>query len=205
MEGFMVCVEGIDGAGKHTQVEMLSNALSKKGVVAKVYTYPDYNSDYGKMIDRYLHGHLKLNVDEQILLHLADKVKDNIQVKKDIDSGAVVIMDRYFYSTIAYQCAAGFDYARAKKLVDLMNTNVPSVVFYIDIPIDLVAARKAKQKGYTDRNEGDMKYQRDVKEVYDRMIGEKYATTWIKVDGTLKIDDVHAKIMSELKRSGLEA
>ncbi len=205
MEGFLVCIEGIDGAGKHTQVEMLADALRKKGVEAKVYTYPDYNSDYGKMIDRYLHGHLKLNVDEQVLLHLADKVKDNMQVKKDIDSGAVVIMDRYFYSTIAYQCAAGFDYARAKKLVDLMNTNVPSVVFYIDIPIDLVAERKARQKGYTDKNERDTKYQRDVKEVYDRMVDEKYATRWVKVDGAQEIDAVHAKIMAELKKSGLEA
>lgn len=205
MEGFLVCIEGIDGAGKHTQVEMLANELKKKGIEAKVYTYPDYNSDYGKMIDRYLHGHLRLNVDEQILLHLADKVKDNMQVRKDIESGAVVIMDRYFYSTIAYQCAAGFDYERAKKLVDLMNTNVPSVVVYIDIPIDLVAERKAKQKGYTDKNERNTKYQLDVKGVYDKMMGEKYATKWVKVDGTQKILDVHAKIMSELKKSGLKA
>src|SRR5271170_3818685 len=188
MSGILICVEGVDGAGKHTQTEMLADALKKKGIDARTYTYPDYSSDYGKMIDRYLHGHLKLNVDEQILLHLADKVKDSIPVKKDLDKGSVVIMDRYFYSTIAYQCAGGFDYARAKKLVDLMNVNIPSIIFFIDIPIELVADRKAKQKGFTDRNERNTKYQSDVKALYEKMIGEGYSAKWVKIDGTQSIE-----------------
>src|SRR5277367_4849664 len=183
MPGNLICVEGVDGAGKQTQVELLANAFKGNGANVKTYTYPDYSSDYGKMIDRYLHGHLTLNVDEQILLHLADKVKDNIQVKKELDKGACVIMDRYFYSTIDYQCAAGFDYARAKKLVDLMNVNIPSVIVYIDIPVELVAERKAKQKGFTDRNERDTSYQRKVKAFYDKMMAESYSTKWIRVDG----------------------
>ena len=42
----LVCVEGVDGAGKHTQAEMLAKALQENGIASKIYTYPDYNSAY---------------------------------------------------------------------------------------------------------------------------------------------------------------
>lgn len=204
MSGTLLCIEGIDGAGKHTQAEMLAEAVKHAGLNSKVYTYPDYNSDYGKMIDRYLHGHLTLNVHEQMLLHLADKVKDNPNVKQDLMNGAVVIMDRYFYSTIAYQCAAGFDYEKAKTLVDLMIANIPSVILYLDIPTELVADRKKKQKGFTDRNERDINFQKDVRRIYEMMIGEKYSSEWVRIDGTKPANEVHDRIIEVLKGRGLK-
>ncbi|MDE1767955.1 MAG: dTMP kinase [Candidatus Micrarchaeota archaeon] len=203
MKGVLVCIEGIDGAGKHTQAELLAKALREKGIESKIYTYPDYDSDYGKMIDRYLNGHLKLNVDELILLHLADKVKDGTDIKKQIDKGIVVITDRYYYSTIAYQCAGGFDYERAKDLVDLMNSNAPDVIFYLDIPIEIVADRKSKQKGFIDKNERNTNYQRDVKGVYERMLKEGYSSKWVKIDGTLPVQEVHKKMLDTLSKNGI--
>ena len=116
----------------------------------------------------------------------------------------MVIMDRYFYSTIAYQCAGGFDYERAKKLVDLMNVNIPAVTIYLDIPIELVAERKARQKGYTDKNERNTQYQNDVKAIYDRMINEGYSTKWARVDGTREVDEVHANVLSALRENGID-
>lgn len=203
MPGLDVCFEGIDAAGKCTQATLLSQALEKMRIPAKVYSYPDYNFDYGKIIDRYLNGHLTLSVDELFFLFLVDMVKDKASIKKELAEKKVVIMDRYFYSTIAYQCAGGFDYKRAIDFVRLLDLTPPSVVFYLDITPEMAVERKLKEKGSLDKHERDTVYLNQVREAYSKLVADlSDEVRWIRIDGSQSIEDVHKQVMSELLKLG---
>ena len=181
----LIDFEGIDGSGKRTQSKLLKKELLKKGFKVADFSYPDYDSEYGKLIKGFLEGKLNLSSDEQFLLYLIDIVKNKEEVKQKLRKGHIVIMDRYFLSTIAYQSANNFDYEVAKAVTKLIQLPLPSVIFYIEIPLDIAYRRKSKQKGIVDRFEGNTKFLTKVVNVYERLIKEQFpSSNWIKLDGT---------------------
>lgn len=133
------------------------------------------------------------------MLQTADKVKDIERVREDVKKGLVVIMDRYFYSAIAYQSASGFDYGKAKEISDMMDFTKPSIIFFLDIPEDDAFTRKLKQKGTVDRNEKDLKYLKTVRTYYDRMMDDKYSSKWVRIDGTKSVDEIRKIVWAHLK------
>lgn len=194
--GILINFEGIDGCGKKTQSKLLEKELRGKRCRVAAYSYPNYGSDYGKIIRAFLDGKISLSIDEQFLLYLLDMIKDKERVKQELKKGYIVIMDRYFLSAIAYQCANHFDYEIAKKMIKLMGLPKPSVVFYLEIPVDVALSRKRKQKGIGDRFEEDILYLKKVKKFYERLIGENFCSThWIKLDGTNKRELIQDKIL----------
>ncbi len=161
-KGCIICFEGIDGAGKRTQAALLAKKLRADGLKAKVYSYPDYDSEYGKVIEKYLHGRISLGRTEHFLLFLIDIMKDREAMKKEIENGTVLIMDRYFYTALAYICPSGLAYSRAKGFVEMFNFIPPSGVMYLDIPTALTAAMKERKEGALDKFERDQQFLKDV-------------------------------------------
>lgn len=201
-KGNIICFEGIDGAGKRTQAALLMKKLRASGVRSKVYSYPDYASEYGKIIDGYLHGKMKLGRTEHFLLFLIDIMKDGESLKKDLQKGNDIIMDRYFYTALAYICPSGLDYKRARGFIELMDFVRPSIVFYLDMPSELTSSRKKKQKGSLDKFEKNQKFLKDVKKVYERMFTERYACNkWIRIDASRPITEVHNDIIRILGKN----
>ncbi len=199
MEGLLVVFEGIDGSGKGTQRELLKNALLKKNIPTIVLSYPDRQSQYGLMIEEFLHKKMELNVNEQFLLFLLNIVRDTEKIKNLIATGNIVIIDRYFMSTIAYQCAEGFNYENAKRVMEIFQMPYPSVIIYLDITPDLSFLRKKKQKGETDHFESNIILLNAVKEVYEKMIKETYPNpVWTVMNGQEDIDVLHTKILSDI-------
>ncbi len=196
--GFLICIEGIDGAGKRTQAGLLRDYLLAKGRGAVVYAYPDYESRYGKIINEFLSEKAEMEVGEQFLLYLLDKESSKKRIMDDLKSGKVVITDRYFISNIAYQVAGGFDYDAAKRIIELMELPEPDLVFYLSVPIDVSIKRKTEQKGKTDRFEGSGGYLAKVMDVYERLYADGYgAGTWIKIDGTGSREEISTVIAAE--------
>ncbi len=201
MDGIFICIEGNDGSGKTTQVGMLRDALWSAGIEAKVYSYPTHDSRYGRIIrDEFLTGKVELSVEEQFLLYLLDMQADKKKISEDLKSGKVVITDRYFISTIAYQSAGKFDYDKAKAVEELMELPRPDAIFYIDIPVLVAFERKMKQKGKTDRFEGARSYLTKVGEVYERLYSDGYGSgRWVKIDGLKSIENIHSIILNEVQ------
>lgn len=197
MKGIFVCIEGNDGSGKTTQVGLLKEALWKKGIDTSVYSYPTHDSRYGRIIrDEFLAGKVELSVEEQFLLYLLDMQADKKRILADLSAGKVVITDRYFISTIAYQSAGKFDYEKAKTVEELMGLPRPDVIFYIDIPVLVAFERKMKQKGKTDRFEGARGYLTKVGEVYEKLYADSYGSrSWIKIDGLKSIGKIHTIVL----------
>lgn len=199
--GVLVVLEGIDGSGKRTLVHLLASALQQRGVDCSVYSYPDYGSEFGKIIRQFLDEQIELNTTAQFLLYLLDMVKDVESVVADLSRGRVVIMDRYFPATIAYQCAGGFDYEAAKKIVGLIGLPKPDLLFYIDVPVGVSLARKRIQKGRLDRFERSSEFQATVAENYQRLCSENFPSKWVRLDGTERPDRLARKLLSVVMKA----
>ena len=199
MKGLLVCFEGIDGAGKRTQAELLGKWLQQEGFATKNYSYPDYEGVYGKIIRDYLNKKIEMGVGEFFFLQMLDKVKDAIRITGERNAGMVVIADRYVDSQVAYQSAGGFNYEAAKKIIGLSGMPVPDIVFYIDVTIEISMKRKASQKGDLDRHESFAAYLKKVKEYYDMIYKEKH-NTWVKIDSAKDIDSVHEEVVAAVEK-----
>lgn len=100
-----ICIEGIDGAGKTTQCKLLREWLEDNGYKAELIREPT-QSPIGKLIRRMLNEPAPPTDDQQRILGLlfaADRLLLKDKIKRAEDEGTVIISDRCFYSSIAYQ------------------------------------------------------------------------------------------------------
>jgi dTMP kinase len=204
LKGMLVVIEGVDGTGKNTQRKLLEDHLKRQGLKVVYYHYPDYDHEYGRMLMSYLYSKIELTVKELFLLYLADMVKDSTQVERQIEEGNIVIMDRYFFSTIAYQSASGFDYEHAKQVQEIFGLRKPDIAFHIDLPIELAMERKNRQRvieehGQSDRHERDFELQENVRIRYRKLVAEGFgARKWVIVDGSKTPEEIHKAIADSI-------
>ena len=105
----LVVMEGIDGCGKSAQIDLL-----REKVGAAVFKYP--TSKYSMLRD-YLDKKISIEPKALFLLFLADISDDQENLKEALEENEIVILDRYVYSTLAYE-GEGFDLANGKKIVE---------------------------------------------------------------------------------------
>ncbi len=186
----LVVLEGLDGAGKSTQVKRLRAYLESLFGSLEYIHFPRYESPvYGGLISRFLRGDFGSNerVHPQLvaLLFAEDRHGAAPQMKDTLDKGGTVLLDRYVYSNIAYQCAKISDPEEAESLRDwIFNTEygnfslpVPDLNIFLDVPIGFVEAKLKSQRGGADRDylegsqdihEADIEFQKRVRDIYRR-------------------------------------
>ncbi len=193
MEGKIIVIEGIDGAGKATQTKLLKEALEKEGKKVSTYSYPDYSSVYGERIKAFLYKKIDLKVDELFMDYIIDMVKDRYNIIDAVKRGEYVIIDRFFFSTVAYQSAGGFPYENGKQIVKLLDMPLVDKVFYIKVPVDISMQRKEKQKGKmdVDKFESNKNFLSNVSTFYDKLKNEGFhAKSWEEIDGSKSIEEI---------------
>lgn len=108
-KGKLIAIEGIDGSGKRTQVELLRKALSSRGHQVYVTGFPQYDSWFGKMVGQFLNGDFGPleNVDPHFtaLLYAGDRLEAKPQIESALADGKIVLADRYIASNMAHQTA----------------------------------------------------------------------------------------------------
>jgi dTMP kinase len=186
----LVVLEGLDGAGKSTQVKKLRNYLETRLGSLEYIHFPRYDAPvYGDLISRFLRGDFGSNeaVHPQLvaLLFAEDRHGAAPAVKEKLAEGRCVLFDRYVYSNIAYQCAKLADQAEAEALRNwIFDTEygnfrlpVPDLNIFLDVPIGFVESKLKSQRGGQDReyleggqdiHEADIEFQKRVREIYRR-------------------------------------
>jgi len=108
-KGCLIVIEGIDGAGKSTQVRLLAKRLEKMGLPVAVFREPT-RGRWGRKIRSMAKAETVLNPQEELELFLLDR-EDNVRrhIRPALAAGKIVILDRYYFSTMAYQGARGID------------------------------------------------------------------------------------------------
>ena len=195
MKGKFIVIEGIDGAGGETQSKLLFEFLENKCIPSVRLSYPDYSSPTGKFIDEYLHSKHELSADILVMLHAVDRLKDKEKINKFLEEGKVVVADRWFTSTLAYQSAQGFPLGKMLKLGEILEIPKPDIVIYLKISAETSIKRKLGEKGSLDRVEKDMDFLEKVANVYDKLSNENIFGWWVVVDGNKSREQVASEIV----------
>ena len=186
----LVVLEGLDGAGKSTQVKLLRTYLESVCDGLEYIHFPRYGAPvYGDLISRFLRGDFGSNetVHPQLvaLLFAEDRHGAAADIRKHLEDGGTVLLDRYVYSNIAYQCAKLDSEEEAEALRKwIIDTEYgdfgipkPDINIFLDVPIGFVEANLAAQRQGDDRDylsggrdihEADIAFQRRVRSIYLR-------------------------------------
>lgn len=153
MKGKLIVIEGIDGSGKSTCAKNLAEKLNSINIKT-IYTFEPTHSHYGaKLRDGMLSEDLE--AEEELLLFVKDR-KEHIEymIKPALEEGYFIILDRYFYSSIAYQGAKGID---INRIINMHKDFIikPDIVFIFHLPIDIALNRIISKRGITDRFENE--------------------------------------------------
>ena len=187
-KGFFICIEGLDGCGKTTQTKILVRELRKRGYEA-VYTAEPSRGKIGKFIKRYcLHGEKRVSSIVEALLFAADRYEHvENEIAPALKIGKIVVSDRYVYSSLAYQGAAGLSLDWIRKINQHALT--PNLAIYIDVEPETVIQRLKPKKSVME----NLETQREVRKVYMRFVenGEL-----IRVDGNKPKEEVAKEILS---------
>ena len=171
-KGKLIVLEGIDGSGKSSHAKMLYETLLRGGIDAVLTCEPTQGA-IGALLRRYLKG--ELHADERTIaaLFLADRL-DHIQqpdgLLDHIERGQTVVCDRYYYSSIAYNCASeSIDWVRDinRAAAQLLR---PDLVVFLDLPVEVMEQRLEK-RGFKEIYE-TVDYQRRVRARYMQAFAE---------------------------------
>src|SRR5690349_10639080 len=103
--GKLIVIEGIDGAGKGTQTELLARAFQQRGVPFMRFSFPRYESSFGRLIGRFLNGEFgplpAVDAHFSALLYAGDRLETKPDLEAALKSGQTVITDRYIGSNLA--------------------------------------------------------------------------------------------------------
>lgn len=198
-----IVFEGIEGSGKSTQALMLYNRLRSSGIDVILSKEPG-GTRIGEEIRRILLSPFsEISPLTELLFFLADR-NEHIEkvIKPALKYGKIVISDRYYYSTIAYQIGGrGMEENIVIKLNQMVVKNIiPDVVIYLDIPPEVGLLRKRKTDDRTDRIEMEsLEFHNRVREEYIKL--SKKEKNFITIDATKSPEKIHNEILKNLSKN----
>jgi dTMP kinase len=148
-KGILIVFEGIDGSGKSVQAKLLQEKLREKGFDVVSFQEPS-DSQWGREIKKKALHPDSLSPEEELDLFVKDR-EDNVEknLKPALQEKKVIILDRYYFSTISYQGARGIDPERIQKVNEKFAPKA-DLVFILDIDarsgLDRIKDRKNKER-----------------------------------------------------------
>ena len=221
----LIVLEGLDGAGKSTQVKLLKEYLEKVSSRLTYIHFPRYEAPvYGDLISSFLRGDFgDINsVHPQLvaLLYAEDRHGAVPEIRAGLADGGTVLLDRYVYSNVAYQCAKIADEQEKRKLFEwIFNLEFnyfkiprPDLNIFLDVPFSFTEKRLAENRtgkdrdylnGKTDIHEADLNFQKKVRETYIR--ATETDDRLVRIDcsdngSMLPAEKISEKIIAELRK-----
>ncbi len=181
-------IEGLDGSGKSTQLKLLREYLEQHAVPYRYLHFPRLEEGiYGELVARFLRGEMGSNdqVDPYLvaLIFAGDRADASETIRQWMEDGNLVIVDRYVYSNIAFQCAKLASREEQNRLRDWIlefefgynHLPKPDLNLYLNVPIEFTRRQlknprngedRAYLKGERDIHEENLGFQEQVRQVY---------------------------------------
>ncbi len=193
--GLLIAVEGIDGSGKTTQCNLLNEWLEKQGYSVLRLAEPS-KGEYGQEIRRLAHaGRLEPRREyELFLLDREDDVATNIL--PGLKRGKIVLMDRYYLSSMAYQGALGIPVEEIEEANERIAPR-PDLVLLMKISpeVSLARVQKREEGGAGPNLFEQIDYQKKVAAEFDKIEWPEIQ----RIDATQSIADIHQLIRAHVK------
>jgi dTMP kinase len=224
--GKFVALEGIDGSGKRTQLDMLARALAERNVALNQISFPRYEGFFGKLVAQFLNGDFgaldAVDAHFSALLYAGDRYEAKPKIVGDLNAGRSVLADRYVGSNLAHQGARvprekRDEFLRWLKRLEYEIYDLPAedLVVYLRVPV-AEAHRLVGQKGARDYTklerdilESNLSHLEAAAEVYDQLARQP---NWITIEcfdanaGTLRGPAaIHAEILAAIEARVLKS
>lgn len=191
-KGLLIIFEGIDGTGKSTQLQLLADHLNAAGY-STITTREPTNGTYGKKIRQLYINRDGVSKEEELQLFIDDR-KEHVAklLSPSLQEGKIVLCDRYYLSTAAYQGAVGFDPLEIIRMNNFAPT--PDIAFLFQLSPDLSIERITSGRGDI---LNDFEQKESLEKV--RTIFNSLELPFIKnIDASLSIDSVHQQIVHKI-------
>ena len=191
--GWLIVFEGIDGTGKSTQCQMMEARLKERGVSVVKLREPT-DGVWGRKIRKILsEGRGGVTPEEELSWFIADRREDvENNIRPALEEKKVVLLDRYYYSTAAYQGALGFDPR------DICRDNesfapVPDRAYIFIAPPERCLKRiEESRDGYSSFEK--LEYLVEVQNIFESFQGPHIR----KIDGTPSVDVIHERLCRDI-------
>ena len=202
MTGVFITFEGGDGAGKSTQLQLLATWLDEQNKTY-VLTREPGGTDVGlELRDIILHRKGFLAPRAEALLYAADRAHHvHTVVRPALERGDVVVQDRFFDSSVAYQGAGRVlseDEVRDLSLWAVEDLR-PNLTIVLDVPAEVARARRDSTRDVYDRLEAEADdFHERVRQAYRRLAGAEPERIVI-IDGELPAEEINQQIVSRVQ------
>jgi len=196
--GKLIAIEGIDGSGKRTQMNLLRDALAAGEGAHSVYAtaFPQYDSWFGKMVGQFLNGDFGPldRVDPRFtsLLYAGDRFEAKPKLEAALGNGQIVLVDRYVGSNLAHQTARVAPEKRAefRAWIEHLEYGIyglprENLIVYLRVPpteAQKLVARKS-ERSYTfskqDIQEASLRHLEQAAEMYDLLLRN---APWVTIE-----------------------
>lgn len=193
-----ITIEGLDGSGKSTQINLLKKYLNMQNMPFKFIHFPMTDSPknspiYGEMVSNFLKGEYgdvqQVNPYLVALLYAGDRNNAKSIINEWLEKDYFILLDRYVYSNIAYQCAKVSEVEKKRKLKEWIfhleyeynKIPKPSFSLFLQMNFDFVCSKLKDNRqgssreylaGKTDIHEKDLELQKKVEKEYIQLVGE---------------------------------
>jgi dTMP kinase len=222
-------IEGLDGSGKSTQINLLKDFLLSNGISCEYLHFPrTENPFFGELIARFLRGEFgslnEVNPYLVAMLYAGDRKDASDLISSWLKKGKTVILDRYTYSNIAYQCAKFSDKNQRDELMNWIlrlefehfAIPIPDLNIFLDVPFSFTKNRLTVSRtgldrtylnGSTDIHESSLKFQKNVREMYIHISEVDQRLSVVNCCNNkgemLDADSIFKKILNNIKGKGL--
>lgn len=224
-KGKFITIEGLDGSGKKTQLDLLVKYCQEKKIKTITVDFPQYyKSFFGKLVGRYLKGEFgEVNQVSPYLASLTyagDRWQAKEKMDKALKEGKLLLANRYTSSNMAFMGAKiKSRVARDKFIKWLMKLEwqvygipEPDLVIFLSLPPEIgqkLVGKKGRRKYVGNKNSRDihernLAYLKKVTRVYLSLC--QRFDNWLKIDcmdkkgNLLSIEEIHKKIVKVLKK-----
>lgn len=225
-KGKLIVIDGTDGSGKHTQVELLARHLKRDGYTVKIVDFPEYYKNFfgafiGHCLSEQYYNWIGVHPKIASIAYAADRWESSAEIRNWLGKGYVVIANRYVSSNQIHQGGKIKNAGKRKNFIewlDKMEYEVfkiprPDITLYLSLPIKIVM-KLLKERESSQMKRAYLKKKKDVheKDVSFQMNSRKSALWLAKhVPNFVKIECsekgkifsrevVHEKVYEEVKK-----
>jgi dTMP kinase len=209
-EGFLIVLEGVDGAGTTTHARLLSEALRSAHVPVHATAEPS-TGPIGALLRQMLSGRIVVNSPSggaprapgwatMALLFAADRM-DHLEseILPNLAQGVSVVCDRYYHSTVAYQSVAGGGSGAIPWLRECnRNARRPDLTLVLDASAEVAAERRRQRRGHAEIFDAD-ELQRRLCAFYAELERHFPDERIVHVDSNGSVDEVAARVLGQVR------
>ena len=198
-----ITFEGIDGVGKSTQIDLVQTWLESRGL-EYIRSFEPGGTELGQEI-RHLLLHRKGDVSprSEALLYAADRAHHvATKIKPALEAGKVVLGDRFFDSSVAYQGAARELDLKEVREISLwaVDNLLPDLTFLLDLDAEKAIQRRSKTGTGPDRLEQEkVDFFERAREAY-LTLAESEPDRFVVLDASETVQQISEKLLAELEK-----